>query len=82
MQPKTGTPSIVSSGHGSQAASNPISPGEDTDHPVTETTPSSTNITPSQSVDWLIELRQTNVQPKKLFSFGEISEIPPKGLPV
>ena len=107
MQPKTGTPSIVSSGYGSQAASstnlssedslsiksisvdetpdtennllydppkvmqtqpqalnidstilsppdvsiNSISPGEDTDHTVTETTPSSANITPSQSVD-------------------------------
>ena len=106
MQPKTGTPSIVSSGYGSQAASstnlssedsisiksisvdetpdtennllydppkamaqpqvhsldstilsppdvsiNSISPGEDTDHTVTETTPSSANMTPSQSVD-------------------------------
>ena len=106
IHPKTGTPSIVSSGYGSQAASstnlssedsisiksisvdetpdtennflydppkamaqtqvasldssilsppdvsiNSISPGEDTDHTVTETTPSSANITPSQSVD-------------------------------
>ena len=101
MQPKTGTPSIVSSGYGFQAASstnlssedslsiksisvdetpdtennflydppkamvqtqelsldstvlsppdvsiNSISPDEDTDHTVTETTPYSTNITP------------------------------------
>jgi len=106
IHPKTGTPSIVSSGYGSQAASstnlssedsisiksisvdetpdtennflydppkavaqtqvlsldssilsppdvsiNSISPGEDTDHTVTETTPSSANITPSQSVE-------------------------------
>jgi len=106
LQPKTGTPSLVSSGYGSQAASstnlssedslsiksisvdetpdtennllydlpktmaqpqalsmdlsmlsppdvsiNSISPGEDTDHTVTETTPSSANITPSTSVD-------------------------------
>ena len=96
-QPKTGTgtPSLVSSGYGSQAASSSnlssedsisiksisvdetpetelckviaqsltphsalsppdvsvtsISPGEDTDHTMTETTPSSANITPSQS---------------------------------
>ena len=89
----TASPSIVSSGYGSQAASSSnlssedslslksisvdetpetetnnmceltllstpvctsvqsISPGEDTDHTVTETTPSSTNITPSHSVD-------------------------------
>ena len=88
----TGTPSLVSSGYGSQAASSSnlssedsisiksisvdetpeaeagkvnmqsvlsppdvsvtsISPGEETDHTMTETTPSSTNITPSQSVE-------------------------------
>merc|ERR1719242_930128 len=98
-QPKTstGTPSLVSSGYGSQAAStsnlssedsisiksisvdetpeteackaipqslalpsvlsppdvsvSSISPGEDTDHTMTETTPSSANITPSHSVE-------------------------------
>ena len=88
----TGTPSLVSSGYGSQAASSSnlssedsislksisvdetpeteagkvnlqsvlsppdvsvssISPGEETDHTMTETTPSSTNITPSHSVE-------------------------------
>ena len=116
----TGTPSLVSSGYGSQAASSSnlssedsisiksisvdetpeteagkvniqsvlsppdvsvtsISPGEETDHTMTETTPSSTNITPSQSVE-LTETPDCQQEPQvvrrncKTRSVGKISQ--------
>ena len=117
----TGTPSLVSSGYGSQAASSSnlssedsisiksisvdqtpeteagkvslqsvlsppgvsvtsISPGEETDHTMTETTPSSTNITPSQSVE-LTESPPSQPEPQVVMrrscqtrSVGKISQ--------